>query len=113
MRQKLKKVTVDISNKTKLNRKIVVGKVKRPQQNNRLGIHDIKVGMRVNSHQLTDILDTYIILTDVKLVKNKIGVGTFQGTIASISKTPIRVTKDKSVLIFNNSLEREDYCEYE
>ena len=31
--------------------------------------------------QIYDILDTYIILTDAHLVKNKIGIGTFEGII--------------------------------
>ena len=79
----------------------------------KLNINDIKPGMRVRSSQLADILDTYIVLTDVKLVKNKIGVGTFEGTISSISKTPLRVTKDKSVLVYHDSYEGEEYCEYE
>lgn len=83
------------------------------QKNYKLSICDIRPGMRVYASQLVDILDTYIMLKDVKLVKNRIGVGTFEGTIASISKTPLRITEEKSVLVYNDSYEREEYCEYE
>ena len=109
MRPQLKK----INSKDSQLRKIVVNGNSNVSQKHKLNIGDIKPGMRVRSSQLADILDTYIVLTDVKLVKNKIGVGTFEGTISSISKTPLRVTKDKSVLVYHDSYEREEYCEYE
>lgn len=80
---------------------------------NKLSIDDISIGMRVTADQLSDILDTYIILTDVHLVKNCLGIGTFEGTIDKISENEIRLTKPHSTLIYNDSFEREDYCEYE
>mgnify|MGYP006968284743 CR=1 FL=1 len=69
--------------------------------------------MKVTAEQLSDILDTYIVLTDVRLVKNSLGIGTFEGIIDNISKNEIRITKPHSTLIYNDSFEREDYCEYE
>lgn len=76
-------------------------------------IDEIKYGMKVKASQLSNILDTYIILTDVHLVKNKIGIGTFEGIIDCISREPIRLTKPNSTLVYNDSYEREGYCEYE
>lgn len=67
--------------------------------------------MKVTAEQLSDILDAYIILTDVRLVKNSLGIGTFEGIIDNISKNEIRITKPHSTLIYNDSFEREDYCE--
>ena len=78
-----------------------------------LSVDDISIGMRVTANQLSDILDTYIILTDVHLVKNSLGIGTFEGIIDKISKKEIRLTKPHSTLIYNDSFEKEDYCEYE
>ena len=76
-------------------------------------LDEIQVGMRVKASELSEILDTHIILTDVKLIKNPIGVGTFEGIIDSISKEWKPITKHNSTLIFNDSYEREEYCEYE
>lgn len=79
----------------------------------KLSIKDLNVGMKVTAEQLSDILDTYIILTDVHLVKNSLGIGTFEGIIDKISPNEIRLTKPHSTLIYNDSFEREEYCEYE
>lgn len=76
-------------------------------------IDEIRKGMKVKVSQLSNILDTYIILTDVHLVKNNIGIGTFEGTIDCISSEPIRLTKPNSTLVYNDSYERDGYCEYE
>lgn len=80
---------------------------------NKLSLNDINIGMKVTAEQLSDILDTYIVLTDVRLVKNSLGIGTFEGIIDNISKNEIRITKPHSTLIYNDSFEREDFCEYE
>lgn len=74
---------------------------------------EIHKGMRVRASQLSDILDTYIVLSDVKLVKDKLGIGTVEGIIDDISDTEICLTKPKSILIYNDSYEKEEYCEYE
>lgn len=79
----------------------------------KLSIKDLNIGMKVTTDQLSDILDTYIILTDVHLVKNNLGIGTFEGIIDKVSQNEIRLTKPHSTLIYNDSFEREDYCEYE
>lgn len=80
---------------------------------NKLSLNDINIGMKVTASQLSEILDTYIILTNVQLVKNSLGIGTFEGIIDNISKSEIRITKPNSTLIYNDSFEREEYCEYE
>lgn len=74
---------------------------------------DVKIGMRVKSRQLENVLDTYILLTDVKLLKNRIGMTTLDGIVSAISKEPIRITQENSVLIYHDSYEREENCEYE
>lgn len=79
----------------------------------KLSIKDLSIGMKVTAEQLSDILDTYIILTDVHLVKNSLGIGTFEGIIDKISQNEIRLTKPHSTLIYNDSYDREDFCEYE
>ena len=79
----------------------------------KLTINDLSIGMKVRANQLSDILDTYIVLTDVQLVKNEMGIGTFEGVVDSISTNLIRMTKPNSTLIYNDSYEREDCCEYE
>lgn len=79
----------------------------------KLTINDLSIGMKVKASQLSEILDTYIILTDVHLVKNTLGIGTFEGIVDNISKQKLKLTKPNSTLIFNDSYEREDCCEYE
>ncbi|MDE6750512.1 MAG: hypothetical protein K2K21_15850 [Lachnospiraceae bacterium] len=79
----------------------------------KLSLDDLSIGMSVTSSQLSEILDTYIILKDVYLVKNRLGIGTFEGIVDAISKPEIRLTKPNSTLIYNDSFERENYCEYE
>lgn len=78
-----------------------------------LTLDDLKIGMKVKASQLSDILDTYIVLTDVHLVKDELGIGTFEGIIDNISDHLVRMTKPNSALIYNDSYEREDCCEYE
>ena len=78
-----------------------------------LSREDIKIGDRVKVSQLEDIFDTYIVLGDVRLVKNNIGIGTFEGIIEVISDEPVRLTKPNTTLVYNNSMYKESYCEYE
>lgn len=80
---------------------------------NKLSINDISIGMKVTADQLSEILDTYIILTDVHLIKDSLGIGTFEGIIDKISQQEIRITKPHSTIIYNDSYDREDFCEYE
>ena len=81
-------------------------------QETKLKLGDIKVGMRVKSEQLSEILDTYIILSNVKLVKNRIGIGDWEGTISAVSKEPISITQENSVLIYHDYLDGEIEIEY-
>ena len=81
--------------------------------NKKLKLEDLHKGMEVNTEQLSDILDTYIILKDVHLVKNNLGIGSFEGTIDDISTQKLRLTKPNSTLVYNDSYSHEPYCEYE
>lgn len=74
---------------------------------------DQYIGKRVNASQLDDIFDTYIILTDVKLVHDKLGIGDFEGIIDTVSKNKVRLSKSHSTLVYNDSFEAEDFCGYE
>ena len=76
-------------------------------------LNELHIGMRVKADQLSNILDTYIVLTDAHLVKNNIGIGTFEGTIDAISKDEIQLEKPNSTIIYNDSYERDEYCDYE
>ena len=71
-------------------------------------LDEIKLGMKVKASQLSEIYDTYIILTDVHLVKNKLGIGTFEGIIDYISPEWTRLTKSNSTIIYNVLFEIED-----
>lgn len=42
--------------------------------NKKLKLEDLHKGMEVNTEQISDILDTYILLKDVHLVKNSLGI---------------------------------------
>jgi hypothetical protein len=83
------------------------------QSEKKLTKNDLTIGMIVKASQLSEILDTYIVLTDVHLVKDNFGIGTFEGNVDSISNELIRMTKPNSILIYNDSYERETCCEYE
>lgn len=63
--------------------------------NKKLRLEDLHKGMEVNTEQLSDILDTYIILKD------------------AISTQKLRLTKPNSTLVYNDSYSHEPYCEYE
>jgi hypothetical protein len=83
------------------------------QPEKKLTKNDLTIGIKVKASQLSDILDTYIILTNVHLVRDNFGIGTFEGTIDNISDELITLTKPNSILIYNDSYERETCCEYE
>lgn len=71
------------------------------------------VGKTVNSKQLEDILDTFIVLRNVELVNDENGICNIVGTLSTYSKKPIRLHEDNSTLIFHDSIERSEYCNYE
>jgi hypothetical protein len=83
------------------------------QSEKKLTKNDLTIGMIVKASQLSEILDTYIVLTDVHLVKDNFGIGTFEGTVDSISNELIRMTKPNSTLVYNDSYDKEGCCEYE
>lgn len=76
-------------------------------------LNELHKGMKVNAEQLSEILDTYIILTDAHLIKDDIGIGVFEGVVDTISEEFVQLRKPNSTLIFNDSYEREECCEYE
>ena len=71
------------------------------------------IGKRVNAAQLDNIYDTYIILKDIKLVQDKLGICDFEGIITTISENPIMLTEDNSTLVYNDSFEEDAFCGYE
>ncbi len=80
-----------------------------------ISINDIAQykGKQVSTAQLKNIYDLYIILTDVKLVKNKFGIGNFVGTLDCFSEAPLKITKPNSTIVYHDSYEKEENCEYE
>lgn len=77
-------------------------------------IDELKVGMEVTSEELEDILDTYIVLENSHLVPKSTTFGTtYKGKIKKVSKSMIHPSKNGDVLIFNDSIERQEYCCYE
>ena len=82
-------------------------------QDKKYTLDELQIGMTVKANQLSDILDTYIILTNVRLVKNEIGIGDFEGVVDVISDHYVPLTKPNSTIVYNDSYAREDYCEYE
>lgn len=74
-------------------------------------LDEIKVGMRVNARQLDEICDIYIILHDVKLVKDDFGECEYEGIIDSITKECIPITKENSCIVYNDSMNVDCYTE--
>lgn len=70
-------------------------------------------GKRVDTRQLEDILDTYIILTNAETVNNPTGPCYVAGILDDFSKEKIFITKRNSTRIFNDSLEREEFVNFE
>lgn len=70
------------------------------------------IGKRVNTRQLEDILDTYIILTDVELKKDSHNKYYTEGTLDKISSNSIDFYKENSARVFH-SLTISDYASLE
>lgn len=73
----------------------------------------LKIGMEVLDSELDNILDTYIILGDVKLVDISPIEKAYQGKIVAISNKLIHPSKEGQTLVFNDSFSRQEYCHYE
>lgn len=75
---------------------------------------ELKVGMQVRKSQLSEIVDVYIVLTDVKSVNNdldgKIG---FIGKEITEEITKLRNPKIPITCIYNNSTEIGDDVTYD
>lgn len=70
-------------------------------------------GKLVSTAQLKNLYDMYIILTDVALEKDEIGVGSFVGILDCYSEEPLKITKPNSTIVYHDSYEKEEACEYE
>ncbi len=70
----------------------------------KLSKQELKQGIRVYVPQLSNIYDTYIVLTNVKLVKDKFVCAEFGGIIGYFSTEPLSLTQDNSTLVYNSSL---------
>ena len=68
------------------------------------------IGKIVNAAQLKSLYDLYIMLTDVRLEKNEIGIGNFVGILDCYSENPLKITKPNSTIIYHDSYEED--CEY-
>ena len=55
----------------------------------------------------------YIILTDVILEQDEVGIGNFVGTLDCYSEKPLKITKPNSTIVYHDSYEKEEGCEYE
>lgn len=76
-------------------------------------INQLSIGMKVKVSDLDNILDTYIILDNLKIIPDKTYGVTYEGTIEAISKEPIRRKKETQTIVFNNSDEIEGWCYYD
>ena len=76
-------------------------------------VDELKIGMEVTAEELSNILDTYIILEDSQLIPKEPFGTTYKGKIKKVSKSMIHPSKNGDVLIFNDSIERQEYCCYE
>lgn len=76
-------------------------------------VDELKIGMKVTEGQIEDILDTYIILDNAKIIKDGEFNHCWEGVISAISKEKIYATRGDQVLIFNDSFPRQENCCYE
>jgi len=84
------------------------------KSNKKYKLSDLKIGMQVEKDQLSDILDTYIILTDVTNIRNdlagKIG---FIGKELTEEIAKLRNPKTPITCVYNNSTEIGDDVTYD
>lgn len=76
-------------------------------------INQLSIGMKVKVSDLDNILDTYIILDNLKIIPDKTYGVTYEGTIKAISKEPIHRKKETQTIVFNSSDEIEGWCYYD
>ena len=70
-------------------------------------------GKEVTTHQLEDILDTYMVLTNSQVVTDFIHNSYIKGILDDYSKEPIKLSKYKSTLVYHPSYEREEFVDFE
>lgn len=71
------------------------------------------LGKEVNTHQLEDILDVFMILTNVEIVTDFVHNSYIKGTLDEYSKERIWLSKDNSTLVYHPSYEREEWVNLE
>lgn len=71
---------------------------------NYLKYEDLKVGMEVTSKELERIYDTYIVLSNAKLLQEK-RYCTMKGTIKEFGKDVLCAVEEDEVLVYYSSLE--------
>lgn len=76
-------------------------------------LDEIKIGMWVGMNQLSRIADRYILLEDTRMEEDKLGFPYLYGRVAKISREPIRLTEEHTIVAYTNGLELEEYFEYE
>lgn len=75
-------------------------------------IDELKVGMRVTTSQLSEIYGHYIILSDVKLVQDDMGVCKFEGIVDSITDVQIPFKNENSTLVYHDPMDKDCCYEY-
>ena len=77
-------------------------------------LQELRLGMQVKKSQLSDILDTYIILTDVSSIgQDLVGRIGFIGKEITEEVTKLRSPKVAITCIYNNSTEMGDDVTYD
>lgn len=65
------------------------------------------LGKEVNTHQLEDVLDVYMILTNAEVVRDPIHNSYVKGILDKFSEERLRLSKRNSTLVYNPSYERD------
>jgi len=71
------------------------------------------LGKEVNTHQLEDILDVFIILTNVQIVKDYVHNSYIKGILDEFSKERIWLSKRNSTLVYHPSYLRGEWVNIE
>lgn len=80
-----------------------------PLVNNQYTLEELKLGMQVRKSQLSEILDTYIVLKNVRSIENDlIGTIGFIGEEITEEVAKLRNPQVPITTIYNNSTEIDD-----
>lgn len=70
-------------------------------------------GKKVDTRQLEDVTDIYMILTNVETIDNPVGTCYVEGILDEFSKEKIRISKRNSALVYNPSYLRGGWASIE